>query len=178
MDRLESAVRRAVNPLSTRVTMWWQTSATTRALHQQRYRGARPSRGWDPPPPLLLRRGGIRPSAFRVTPGPRTSGTVVVPDVGGLRWDEARAVLGGAGLVAVHPDGPFVAASGQVGGVVIGQDPPSSSAVPVGAWVTLWVGDGPGSAGVREPRRPHPDPGSASLARAEPATDPDSRPDG
>ena len=76
-----------------------------------------------------------------------------------MSWDDARTLLHHNGLVAVgpDPDGLPLAASGWPDGVVTDQSPESGAKVPPGAPVTLWVDRGGGS-GVREPRRPMPDP--------------------
>ncbi len=85
---------------------------------------------------------------------------VVVPDVVGLEWDTARRVLGSARLVAVSadPDGPPLPALATDGQVVIDQKPVAAERVEPGSSVRLWLGRGPGSAGVREPLHPRPTP--------------------
>jgi hypothetical protein len=84
------------------------------------------------------------------------SALVVVPDVGGLEWDTARRVLSSARLRAMgaDPDAP----PPWPGSVVLDQKPAAGERVPAGSAVTLWLGRGPGSAGVREPLHPHPTP--------------------
>jgi len=81
---------------------------------------------------------------------------VVVPDVVGLEWDTARRVLSSARLAAVgaDPDAP----PPLPGSVVVDQKPAAGESVPAGSAVTLWLGRGPGSAGVREPLHPRPSP--------------------
>ena len=81
---------------------------------------------------------------------------VVVPDVVGLEWDTARRVLSSARLVATgaDPDAP----PPLPGSVVVDQKPAAADSVPAGSAVTLWLGRGPGSAGVREPLHPRPSP--------------------
>jgi hypothetical protein len=83
---------------------------------------------------------------------------VVVPDVVGLEWETARRVLISAGLVAVSadPDGPPL--SSTDGRFVIDQKPAAGERVDPGSSVQLWLGRGPGSAGVREPLHPRPTP--------------------
>ena len=90
---------------------------------------------------------------------------VVVPDVIGLEWETARRVLSSAHLVAVgaDPDAPPPIA-GLRGEVVLDQKPAAGERVPAGSAVTLWLGRGPGSAGVREPLRPYPSPRSTGGA--------------
>lgn len=91
--------------------------------------------------------------------------TVVVPDVIGLEWDTARRVLGSARLAAAHadPDAP-PPVLGLDGFVVLDQKPAAGERVAAGSAVSLWLGRGPGSAGVREPLRPHPSPRSTGGA--------------
>jgi beta-lactam-binding protein with PASTA domain len=101
----------------------------------------------------------------------RRRSTVSVPNVLGMSWDRARQVLSEKTLVAVgpDPDGPPLAALGWPDGVVVDQSPESGAKVPPGASVRLWLeSEGGGSAGVREPRRPSPDPKSAREMRYEP----------
>jgi len=79
---------------------------------------------------------------------------VAVPDVVGLEWETARRVLAAARLVAVSadPDGP------PPGGVVVEQKPGAGERVEPRSSVRLWLGRGPGDAGVREPLHPRPTP--------------------
>jgi hypothetical protein len=103
----------------------------------------------------------------------RRRSTVTVPHVIGMAWDEARHLLLDRRLVAVgpDPDGPPLAASGWPAGIVVDQSPESGAKVPPGSSVTLWLeaGGGGGDAGVREPRRPSPNPKSARAMREEPS---------
>lgn len=104
----------------------------------------------------------------RATARMRRRSTVTVPNVVGLTWDDARRILQSAGLVGVgpDPDGPPLAAVGWPDGVVTDQSPESGAKVPPGSPVTLWVERGGGS-GVREPRRPKPDPKTGRKMRDE-----------
>jgi PASTA domain len=90
---------------------------------------------------------------------------VVVPDVVGLEWDTARRVLGSARLAAANAD-PDAAPPvlGLDGYVVLDQKPAAGETAPAGSSVALWLGRGPGSAGVREPLHPHPSPRSTGGA--------------
>lgn len=97
----------------------------------------------------------------------RRRSTVKVPNVLGLSWDEAREVLHRADLVAMGPDPEDLlpSAPGRPDGVVVDQSPESGAKVPFGSTVTLWLGRG--GSGVREPRRPKPDPKTARKMRDE-----------
>ncbi len=103
----------------------------------------------------------------------RRRSTVTVPDVVGFSLDDARSALIQRGLVAVgsDPDGPPLTAMGWPDGVVTDQSPEAGAKVPEGSRVTLWVGRGGGSAGMREPRRPVPRPKGLRAARDEPTDD-------
>jgi hypothetical protein len=98
----------------------------------------------------------------------RRRSSVVVPNVIGMQWDDARHALQNVALVAVgpDPDGPPLGATGWPDGVVTDQSPESGAKVPAGSTVTLWIERGGGS-GVREPRRPKPDPRAARAMRDE-----------
>jgi hypothetical protein len=67
-------------------------------------------------------------------------------------------------LVGVLPDqgGALAAVAGSTV-VVVDQSPESGAAVPPGSAVTLWI-DG-GDSGVREPRRPSPEPRTGRKVR-------------
>lgn len=82
----------------------------------------------------------------------------------GLTLDEARSVLMGIGLVPVGPDpdaAPLTSA-GWPDGVVVDQRPYPGTVLAIGSPVMVWIERGPGSAGVREPRRPIVRPRTAS----------------
>jgi hypothetical protein len=85
---------------------------------------------------------------------------VVVPDVTGLEWETARRVLASARLVAVSadPDGPPLPAQATDGRIVVEQKPGAGERVEPRSSVRLWLGRGPGDAGVREPLHPRPTP--------------------
>ncbi|MGO9069606.1 PASTA domain-containing protein [Mycobacterium sp.] len=97
----------------------------------------------------------------------RRASKVLVPNVVGLEWTEARDVLAGAGLVAINaqPDAPTDPESR--GWVITDQSPESGARVLAGSVVRLWL-RGDGDAGVREPRRPRPTPRSARETLPEP----------
>jgi hypothetical protein len=88
----------------------------------------------------------------------RRRSTVAVPKVIGLPWGDARLLLQAKHLVAVGPDpDTILAESAWPDGVVTDQSPESGAKVPVGSPVTLWI-ERDGGSGVREPRRPRPNP--------------------
>lgn len=101
----------------------------------------------------------------------RKRSSVRVPDVVGMTRDEARKVLGAQHLsaIAADPDGPPLEAVGWPDSLVLDQSPESGAKVPPNSPVRLWLDHGRGP-GVREPRRPAPDPRSGRQMRDE-ATD-------
>jgi hypothetical protein len=127
---------------------------------------ARLARRADPPT-------GPSDSTIRAAIEHRHRSTVVVPNVIGKSWNDAREVLARARLVGISPDpdGPPLAALSwpDAAGVVTDQSPESGAVVPPGSAVTLWVERGEGGAGVREPRRPKPDPRTARKMNDEPS---------
>jgi hypothetical protein len=99
----------------------------------------------------------------------RRASKVLVPNVVGREWIQAREVLAGSELVAINaqPDAPTD--PGSRGWVITDQSPESGSRVPAGSVVRLWLrGRGDGDAGVREPRRPRPTPRSSGATLPEP----------
>jgi hypothetical protein len=80
----------------------------------------------------------------------RRLSSVVVPSVIGMSFDKAVDVLTAVGLVAM---------SENASGVVNDQTPEAGARVPAGSMVRLWV-ERDGGSGVREPRRPKPNPRS------------------
>ena len=97
----------------------------------------------------------------------RRASKVLVPNVVGLEWLDAREVLTGNGLVAINaqPDTPTDLPSR--GWVVTDQSPESGARVPAGSVIRLWL-RGDGDAGVREPRRPRPTPRPARAMLPDP----------
>jgi hypothetical protein len=87
---------------------------------------------------------------------------VVVPDVVGMKWDDACIALRGKGLRGVGPD-PNVPMWPHA--VVTDQSPESGAAVPPGSSVTMWIDRG--DSGVREPRRPKPEPRTGRKVRVQ-----------
>ncbi|KHL03176.1 PASTA domain-containing protein [Sinomonas humi] len=98
----------------------------------------------------------------------RRRSTVAVPNVVGFSFAQAREVLADKHLVPMASDssGAPLVAQEWLSAVVTDQSPESGARVPAGTRVTLWLGRG-GSAGVREPRRPNPDPRSRRAVRDE-----------
>jgi hypothetical protein len=101
----------------------------------------------------------------------RRRSNVRVPNVIGMSCDHARGALLDAGLVAVgqDADGVPMAADGWPRGAVTDQSPESGAKVPAGSSVRLWIDSSGGSAGVREPRRPKPEPRAGRELRLEPS---------
>jgi hypothetical protein len=87
----------------------------------------------------------------------RRLSSVVVPSVIGMSFDEAVSVLTAVGLVAM---------SENTVGEVTDQTPEAGARVPAASLVRLWIERGGGS-GVREPRRPEPDPRSGRALPSE-----------
>lgn len=90
----------------------------------------------------------------------RRSSTVTVPNVVGMTWSEARLLLRDKRLVGVDADpDAFASMTGtRDGAVVVDQSPESGARVPAWSSVKLWTRSNGGGSGVREPRRPVPDP--------------------
>ncbi|MFZ0902706.1 MAG: PASTA domain-containing protein [Mycobacterium sp.] len=123
-------------------------------------------RDLDDAPSTVLDDEAVHLVAMRAQEQRRAS-KVLVPNLVGLEWIEARDVLAGKGLVAInaHPDTPTD--PGSPGWVVTDQSPESGAKVRAGSVVRLWL-RGDGDAGVREPRRPRPRPRSAREMLPEP----------
>lgn len=98
--------------------------------------------------------------------GLRRRSTVVVPDVVGMTWDNARDELRRKDLFGVNADDEPLPWSTAV---VTDQSPESGAKVPAHSRVLLWVERGEGGAGVREPRRPKPTPGHGVEWQPEPS---------
>ncbi len=90
----------------------------------------------------------------------RRAAKVLVPNVVGREWIDARDVLAGEGLVAVNAQPDTPTDPGSRGWIVTDQSPESGARLRAGSMVRLWL-RGDGDAGVREPRRPRPTPRSA-----------------
>lgn len=95
---------------------------------------------------------------------------VVVPDVVGMTFADARRRLAGSGLVGLAVDADDLPLEMLDWGdaVVTDQSPEAGAKVEQGALVHLWTSGGGGS-GVREPRRPRPTPRAARKVLDEPS---------
>lgn len=98
----------------------------------------------------------------------RRRATVIVPNIVGVTVYEARETLEQRGLFGVgsDPDAPPMTGDDATRFVVTDQSPEAGAKVPRGSTVRLWVERGGGS-GVREPRRPQPDPWVGRAMRDE-----------
>lgn len=103
----------------------------------------------------------------------RRRGGVVVPNVLGMACEDAFAQLRDEGLSphGLGLDGVPLPDEDLQDKVVADQSPESGAKVPFGAPVSLWLRPGGGPAGVREPRRPKPDPRKAREQRPEPSNE-------
>ena len=100
----------------------------------------------------------------------RRRGTIDVPNVIGLSWDEARALLWGTGLVAMNAElDTATPAPGETGWRVTDQSPEAGAKLARGSVVKVWLRRGGGGAGDREPRVPRPRSGAGREMRDEPA---------
>ena len=97
----------------------------------------------------------------------RRASKVLVPNVVGLDWIQAREVLAGSELVAINAQPDAATDPASRGWVITDQSPESGARVPAGSIVRLWL-RGDGDAGVREPRRPRPTPRSSGATLPEP----------
>ncbi|HET8581836.1 MAG TPA: PASTA domain-containing protein [Jatrophihabitans sp.] len=127
----------------------------------------------EPGPASTAREQAVEAAAVALTAeratARRRQSSVLVPNVVGKHWYEARRLLHERHLVAVGPD-PDAPPSGlqPEHAVVTDQSPESGAKVPPGSSVTLWVERGGGS-GVREPRVPRPAPRAGRAMRPEPS---------
>jgi transposase-like protein len=98
----------------------------------------------------------------------RRRASVDVPNVVGMTWTDARQLLRANKLVGVDadPDGPLLVTDNRPG-VVVDQSPEAGARVQPGANVKLWLRRRGGGSGVREPRRPVPDPLAGAKRRDE-----------
>jgi hypothetical protein len=93
----------------------------------------------------------------------RWQSSVVVPSVIGMSFDKAVDVLTTVGLTAI---------SENTVGVVTDQTPEAGARVPAASMVRLWI-ERDGGSGVREPRRPKPNPRSGRALPPELADEPE-----
>jgi transposase-like protein len=111
----------------------------------------------DDDAPVEARRDPVGTAATELTVQARERrrrSTVVVPNVIGMSSADARQLLRTNRLLGVDADAPALVADG----VIVDQSPESGARVPAGTEVKLWVRRRGGGSGVREPRRPKPDP--------------------
>ncbi|MFF1612698.1 PASTA domain-containing protein [Amycolatopsis sp. NPDC058278] len=81
---------------------------------------------------------------------------VRVPDIVGMYPWEARRLVAMDNLGLTGPGAHADETGGWLGRRIAGQAPSAGEWLPPGGTVTVWFDDGPGSAGIREPRRPVP----------------------
>jgi transposase-like protein len=109
--------------------------------------------------------GSGRPGAGERQPDiPVTGATVVVPDVVGLAWPSARSLLQREELHAEWAEPPAFDREPDDYVDVADQKPAAGERVARGSAVFLWLRGGPGSATVRAPLRPPPDPRARRAA--------------
>lgn len=103
---------------------------------------------------------------------PPAAALVMVPDVCGMTWDAAVARLAGEQLYGISDDPllpPFDTAESS-DWVVLDQKPAAGERAEAHSTVVLWLRRGPGSAGVRAPLSPWPDPPRARRGAIDEAT--------
>jgi len=118
-------------------------------------------------PPEESRRDPVGSAAAELTVQARERrrrSSVTVPNVVGMAWADARQMLRANQLVGVDADGPALTMDSSI---VADQSPEAGASVPPGSPITLWVSRGGGGSGVREPRRPMPDPLTGNKMRDE-----------
>ncbi|MTD55789.1 PASTA domain-containing protein [Amycolatopsis pithecellobii] len=98
--------------------------------------------------------------------GRRRRGKQLVPNVIGMTKEVATSVLAEHDLVLVVPNQPAYSEGGPER-VIVDQSPEAGAKVPAGTPVTVWLSNGGGGSGVREPRRPKPDPKTGRKMRDE-----------
>ena len=128
----------------------------------------------EPGPEASAREQAVEAAAVALTAerasARRRQSSVLVPNVVGKHWYEARRLLHERHLIAVgpDPDAPPLSIADSEHAVVTDQSPESGAKVPPGSSVTLWVERGGGS-GVREPRVPRPTQRPGRAMRPEPS---------
>ena len=99
--------------------------------------------------------------------------SISVPNLVGLSWREAKVESEerGLGLAVAEGSDPQRSAVGRPLGVVADQAPLAGTGTDVdaGTIVYVWMSSGRGDAGVREPRRPIPEPGALTTEADETA---------
>jgi transposase-like protein len=164
---LDQAELAAVRTARLRGKSWAEIAThlgVTRQSAWERWRDLDDSAGGEPPLSPVSRALDDAAKQLLDARERRRASKVLVPNVVGLDWIQARELLAGSELVAIsaQPDAPTD--PGSRGWVITDQSPESGSRVPPGSVVRLWLrGRGDGDAGVREPRRPRPTPRSAGA---------------
>jgi hypothetical protein len=99
----------------------------------------------------------------------RRRSSVTVPNVVGMSWTDARQLLRANSLIGedADPDAPPLVTDERPGLVVADQSPEAGARAQPGATVKLWLNRRGGGSGVREPRRPVPDPLPGAKMREE-----------
>ena len=169
---LDQAELAAVRTARLRGKSWAEIAThlgVTRQSAWERWRDLDDSPGGEPPLSPISRALDDAAEQLLDARERRRASKVLVPNVVGLDWIQAREVLAGSELVAINaqPDAPTD--PGSPGWVITDQSPESGSRVPAGSVVRLWLrGRGDGDAGVREPRRPRPTPRPSGATLPEP----------
>lgn len=159
---LDQAELSAVRAARQRSKSWAEIATrlgVTRQSAWERWRDLDDVRPAEEQAAASLREAADEAAAELVT-GALDGPLVVVPDVTGLEWETAWQVLASARLVAVSadPDGPPLSVLAAGGQIVVEQKPGAGERVAARSSVRLWMGRGPGDAGVREPLHPRPSP--------------------
>ncbi len=87
------------------------------------------------------------------------------PDVTGLSCAEAAALLQAGGWIGLchNAGGTPMPLTAELSGTIVDQVPKAGAARRAGSSITVWIENGGGSAGDREPRRPKPTPRAATA---------------
>lgn len=171
-DLLDQAELAAVRAARRRGASWAEIATrlgVTRQSAWERWRDLDESAQGAEPSPEAPVEAAVAADLVAQAVESRRRSTVKVPDVVGLSFEQARNVLEDKRLLALPVESggvPVVAERGS-SAVVTDQSPESGARVAAGTRITLWLGRG-GSAGVREPRRPSPDPRTLRGMRDEP----------
>src|ERR1700759_961942 len=160
---LDQAELAAVRTARLRGKSWAEIAThlgVTRQSAWERWRDLDDSPGGEPqpsPPPTVLNDAAEHLLEMGARERRRAS-KVLVPNVVGLDWIQARGVLVSSELVAINAQPDAATDPGSRGWPHPAQSPEPAARVPAGSVVRLWLRRlrGDGDAGVREPRRPGP----------------------